>query len=160
MSVLFCRISICKFFLHLIFLDFLLFVMFMQDKMVQCAEAHLFCRDCVSQYASTKLGEHNHLINCMHESGCKEPFPISELRRILSPKLMDLYERVKQQKEIEAAGLEGLEECPFCEWKCVLEVSNEEDKLFRCGNEEGGCGVVSCRMCKKKVRFYGVWMEL
>ncbi|KAF8907296.1 hypothetical protein CPB84DRAFT_298608 [Gymnopilus junonius] len=120
------------------------------DKMVQCAEAHLFCRDCVSQYASTKLGEHNHLINCMHECGCKEPFPVSELRRILSPKLMDLYERVKQQKEIEAAGLEGLEECPFCEWKCVLEASNEEERLFRCGNEEGGCGVVSCRMCKKK----------
>lgn len=64
---------------------------------------------------------------------------------------MNLYERVKQQKEIEAAGLEGLEECPFCEWKCVLEASNEEEKLFRCGNEVGGCGVVSCRICKKKV---------
>ncbi|KAH9481344.1 E3 ubiquitin-protein ligase RNF216 [Psilocybe cubensis] len=120
------------------------------DRMVQCPEAHLFCSSCVSQYAATKLGEHNHLILCMHASGCSLPFTESELRRILSPKLMSLYERVKQQKEIEAAGLEGLEECPFCEWKCVLEASNEEEKLFRCGNEEGGCGVVSCRSCKKK----------
>ena len=64
---------------------------------------------------------------------------------------MSLYERVKQQKEVEAAGLEGLEECPFCEWKCVIE--NEQERLFRCGNEEGGCGVVSCRGCKKVVGF-------
>ena len=58
---------------------------------------------------------------------------------------------MEQQKQIMEAGLDGLEECPFCEWKCVLEVSTEEDKLFRCGNEEGGCGVVSCRSCKKLV---------
>jgi TRIAD3 protein (E3 ubiquitin-protein ligase RNF216) len=88
----------------------------------------------------------------MHPSECKEPFPESELRRALDSKLMDLYERVKQQKEIEDAGLEDLEECPFCEWKCVIEASKEEEKLFRCGNEEGDCGVVSCRICKKEVR--------
>jgi TRIAD3 protein (E3 ubiquitin-protein ligase RNF216) len=70
---------------------------------------------------------------------------------VLDSKLMDLYDRVKQQKEIEDAGLEDLEECPFCEWKCEIEASKEEEKLFRCGNEEGGCGVVSCRMCKKEV---------
>ena len=70
---------------------------------------------------------------------------------------MDLYDRVKQQKEIEDAGLEDLEECPFCEWKCEIEASKEQEKLFRCGNEEGGCGVVSCRMCKKEVRPYVRW---
>ena len=37
----------------------------------------------------------------------------------LSPRL--------RQKEIRQAGLVGLEECPFCEWKCVVEVSTEED---------------------------------
>ncbi|KAF9560510.1 hypothetical protein CPC08DRAFT_723314 [Agrocybe pediades] len=111
------------------------------------------CQCCFSEYAfyaATKLGEHDIRIVCMHSSGCSLPFPVSELKRILSPKLMSLYERVEQQKELEAAGLEGLEECPFCDWKCVLEVSKEEEKLFRCGNEEGGCGVVSCRTCKKK----------
>ncbi|CAA7261257.1 unnamed protein product [Cyclocybe aegerita] len=119
------------------------------DKMVQCPEAHLFCDDCVSQYAATKLGEHDVNVVCMHSSGCAQPFPTSELRRVLTETLMSLYERIKQQKEIEAAGIEGLEECPFCEWKCVIEASREEEKLFRCGNEDGGCGVVSCRECKK-----------
>jgi len=70
---------------------------------------------------------------------------------VLDSKLMDLYERVKQQQEIENAGIDGLEACPFCEWKCVIEASNEEEKLFRCGNEDGGCGIVSCRICKKEV---------
>lgn len=119
-----------------------------QDKMVQCPDAHLFCMTCMKQYAETQLGSHDTNINCMDQSGCKLPFPVSELRRFLTPKLMDLYERVKQGKEIEMAGLEGLEECPFCEYKCVIE--NPDEKLFRCGNEEG-CGAVTCRECKKMV---------
>ncbi|RDX42329.1 hypothetical protein OH76DRAFT_1363022 [Lentinus brumalis] len=115
------------------------------DKMVQCPEAHLFCTTCMMSYAETKLGEHDAQIVCMDQSGCKLPFPDSELRRFLSPKLLELYERVKQRKEIEAAGLEGLEECPFCEYKVVIE--NENERLFRCENE--ACGAVTCRQCKK-----------
>ncbi len=116
--------------------------------MVQCPEAHLFCTSCMLTYAETKLGEHDARIVCMDQSGCKLPFPESELRRFLTPKLLELYERVKQRKEIEAAGLEGLEECPFCEYKVVIE--NEQERLFRCENE--GCGAVTCRECKKLVR--------
>jgi hypothetical protein len=40
---------------------------------------------------------------------------------------------------IEEADLEGLEECPFCDYKCV----KTQEKLFRCGNVDGGCGAVS-----------------
>jgi len=119
---------------------------------VQCPDAHLFCSSCLGQYAATKLGEHNPNITCMHADGCTLPFPQSELRRVLSDKLMSLYERVKQSKEIEDAGLEGLEDCPFCDWRMVIDVPKEEDKLFRCGNEDGGCGIISCRLCRKPVR--------
>lgn len=115
--------------------------------MVQCPETHLFCTSCMISYAETKLGEHDARIVCMDQSGCKLPFPESELRRFLTPKLLELYERVKQRKEIEAAGLEGLEECPFCEYKVVIE--NEQERLFRCENE--ACGAVTCRQCKKLV---------
>jgi hypothetical protein len=83
----------------------------------------------------------------MDQSGCKLPFPVSELRRMLAAKLMELYDRVKQNKDIEAAELENLEECPFCEYKVVID--NENEKLFRCENEE--CGAVTCRGCKKLV---------
>lgn len=84
----------------------------------------------------------------MDQSGCKLAFPESELGRFLTPQLFTLYQRVKQRKEIEAAGLENLEECPFCEYKVVIE--NESEKLFRCENTD--CGAVSCRECKKPVR--------
>lgn len=115
--------------------------------MIQCPEAHLFCTSCMTSYCSTLLGEHNPNIVCMDQSGCKLLFPESELRRFLSPKLLELYERVKQRKDIEAAGLENLEECPFCEYKCVID--NDMEKLFRCENAE--CGAVTCRTCKKPV---------
>ncbi|KAI0776546.1 hypothetical protein BD413DRAFT_469028 [Trametes elegans] len=115
------------------------------DKMVQCPEAHLFCVSCMTSYSESKLGAHDAQIVCMDQSGCKLPFPESELRRFLTPRLLELYERVKQRKEIEAAGLENLEECPFCEYKVVIE--NDLERLFRC--EDAECGAVTCRKCKK-----------
>jgi TRIAD3 protein (E3 ubiquitin-protein ligase RNF216) len=118
--------------------------------MVQCPEAHLFCGTCMTSYASNLLGAHDPNIVCMDQSGCKLAFPMSELSRFLTPKLLDLYNRVKQRKEIEAAGLENLEECPFCEYKVVIE--NEDEKLFQCENSD--CRAVSCRECKKLVRSF------
>ncbi|KAG2353771.1 hypothetical protein BDR07DRAFT_1454389 [Suillus spraguei] len=115
------------------------------DKMVQCPEAHLFCKSCMSSYASNLLGEHNPNIVCVDQSGCKLLFSQSELERFLTPKLLELYHRMRQRNDIEAAGLENLEECPFCDYKCVIQ--NEMEKLFRC--EDADCGVVSCRKCKK-----------
>ncbi|KAI6158481.1 hypothetical protein EDD17DRAFT_1623316 [Pisolithus thermaeus] len=115
------------------------------ENMVQCPDAHLFCKFCMTSYSSTLLGEHNPNIVCMDQSDCKLPFPESELKRFLTPKMLELYDRVKQIKEIEAAGLENLEECPFCEYKCVIE--NEMEKLFRCENTV--CGAVTCRVCKR-----------
>lgn len=67
----------------------------------------------------------------------------------MTPKLLELYHRVNARKEIELAALDNLEECPFCEYKVVMD--NPEEKLFRCENVED-CGVVSCRGCKKLVR--------
>ncbi|TEB21385.1 hypothetical protein FA13DRAFT_132246 [Coprinellus micaceus] len=59
-----------------------------------------------------------------------------------------LYERLKQQKELKEAALEGLEVCPFCDWGCVLEASKEEYPIFLCGNWE--CAKSSCRLCRKE----------
>lgn len=117
--------------------------------MIQCPDAHLFCISCLRSYASTLLGSHNPNITCMSQSSCTAIFPASQLIRVLPRKTHALYERLIQAKEIDAAGLEGLEECPFCEWKCVFDVGFEGERLFRCGNDIGGCGVVSCRKCKK-----------
>ncbi|KAJ3495887.1 hypothetical protein NMY22_g19881 [Coprinellus aureogranulatus] len=119
------------------------------DRMTTCPDAHLFCRSCLRQYAATELGSQNCVLKCMHTSGCTATFQEPELRRLLPSSLFSLYSRLKQQKELKEAGIEGLEECPFCDWACVIEVSVEVDRLFRCGNEDE-CGVVSCRMCRKR----------
>lgn len=115
--------------------------------MVQCPEAHLFCRSCVRQYVKVQLGSHDSNIVCMHPSECKLPFPEAELARFLPEKLLDLYHRIKQQKEISDAQIDDLEECPFCEYKAVIE--NVDEKLFRCQRED--CSAVTCRSCKKPV---------
>jgi E3 ubiquitin-protein ligase RNF216 len=103
----------------------------------------------VTSYTSTKLGEQNAELHCMDISGCKMPFPDSELRRVLSEKLYELYEHIRQRRDIELAELEGLEECPFCDYKVVMDVDFQTDKVLRCQNEE--CLKVSCRNCKKEV---------
>lgn len=100
-------------------------------------------------YAENLLGSQSHLIVCIDQSNCKEPFPETELERFLTPKLLELYYRTKQRKEIAAAGLDGLEECPFCDFKLVME--NDQEKLFRCQNDE--CRAISCRACKKPVHY-------
>jgi TRIAD3 protein (E3 ubiquitin-protein ligase RNF216) len=74
----------------------------------------------------------------------------SELRQFMPKKLMQLWESVQQRTEIVEAGLEGLEECPFCDYSVVIE--NEMEKLLRCANH-AVCGVVSCRACKKPVGY-------
>ena len=76
-------------------------------------------------------------------------FPDSELRRVLPGKLYGLYEHIRQRRDIELAGLDGLEECPFCDYKVVMDVDFQIDKVLRCQNEE--CGKVSCRKCKAEV---------
>ena len=129
-----------------------------QLEMIQCPDAHLFCTECMVAYASNLLGEHNFKIVCMDQSGCNLPFPESELRRFLSPILLSLYERVKQTKEIKMAGLDGLEECPHCEFKAVID--DPGVRVFMCQNEE--CEAVTCRRCKRPVRsfLYGLWSWL
>jgi E3 ubiquitin-protein ligase RNF216 len=104
---------------------------------------------CMTSYASAKLGEQNSDIHCMDVSGCKMAFPDFELRRVLPDSLFGLYEAIRQRRDIEFAGLEGLEGCPFCDYKVVIDVDFETDKVLRCQNEV--CEKVSCRRCKREV---------
>lgn len=115
--------------------------------MVQCPEGHLFCKSCMFSFSKERLGQRISRIKCMHQSNCEMEIPFSQLKLCFPPSLVLLYERVTQSAEIAAAGLSNLEECPFCEFKCVIE--NEDERLFTCLDET--CGVVSCRSCKKPV---------
>lgn len=83
----------------------------------------------------------------MDTSGCQSAFAEAELSRLLSPKSLELYYRLRLAKELEEAAIEGLENCPYCPWAVVID--NPYEKLFRCLNDD--CLKVSCRGCKEAV---------
>ncbi|KIO29765.1 hypothetical protein M407DRAFT_70089, partial [Tulasnella calospora MUT 4182] len=116
------------------------------ENMVQCPEAHLFCKKCARRTAEEAIGARKAVIRCMDQDGCQLEFAASEIRRFLDSKAFDLLEKIKAERAVTDAGLEGLEECPFCDFKCIIE--NDQERLFRCDNEE--CGIVSCRQCKRE----------
>jgi TRIAD3 protein (E3 ubiquitin-protein ligase RNF216) len=88
-------------------------------------------------------------ILCMDTSGCKLPFPPSELQRSLDARTYNLWQRIVQADDIAAANIEGLEHCPSCDFAIIFEVGIDVTPLLTCLNE--GCKLVSCRRCKKPV---------
>ncbi|KAF5338012.1 hypothetical protein D9611_014643 [Ephemerocybe angulata] len=121
------------------------------DQMVTCPTNHPFCNECVQQYASTQLGEHKTRIPCMYSGGaqCQLEFAPSTLRSCLPQDLLTLYERLTQQNALKEAQIEGLEECPFCDFACVMDIPLLEVSTFSCQDLDK-CGLVSCRICRAK----------
>ncbi|KAF5376136.1 hypothetical protein D9615_007703 [Tricholomella constricta] len=117
------------------------------EEMIQCPETHLFCSPCMNTHSSILLGSHNPDILCMDQSGCTAEISPSELRRCLPTKTIELWERVKQRRDLESAGLDNLLYCPFCDWACIIS-ENDAGQILMCRNRKV-CGVISCRWCKK-----------
>jgi len=75
------------------------------------------------------------------------PFPVhvSEIQLTLLSINLGKLAQLQQEKDIRDAGLDDLEDCPFCEYKAIMPPI-EEDFEFRCANPE--CEKISCRRCK------------
>lgn len=117
------------------------------NRVVPCEgdSAHSFCFSCVSGLADTQVGLMKHELKCMDASACSASLSWSAVAKALDIKTFDRLEFNKQQAEIMAAGLEGLEQCPFCDFKAICD-DVEVDPVFACQNP--GCEVVSCRKCR------------
>ncbi|SMR58451.1 unnamed protein product [Zymoseptoria tritici ST99CH_1E4] len=116
------------------------------NRQIHCdgAVAHFTCFDCAELYVKTEVGDARCRVVCT--AGCGAPFPRSQLHLLSDKDLLNKLEKLQQEKDIRDAGLEGLEECPFCiDFKIILGPV-EEDSELRCGNPE--CEKVSCRRCK------------
>lgn len=126
--------------------------------MVGCMEGHLFCRQCVTSFAESKLGEQQTVsclgvlngltpknITCMDTSGCQAVFSEVVLAEVVGERTMSLYHRLRQMKDLEMAAIDGLESCPHCPFALVID--NPDEKLFRCLNPS--CLKVTCRKCKR-----------
>lgn len=118
-------------------------------RIVHCPEGHPFCLSCLHRYAEERLGSQDPDLLCMHQDGCGAPFETLQLERALSENMISLLQRTQQRQDLKKAKLEGFEGCPFCEWGCVIDTPIAESTIFICGND-GICGKISCRLCRKE----------
>jgi len=119
--------------------------------MVQCANGHLFCYQCVGRQVEEiligYLAAHSSL-PCMYTDSCNESIPLCEIRRALPNDIFERYEeRLAQRaiiKVIIEAKLENLVYCPFC--NIPYEV-DECVQVLDCPNPQ--CLKASCIQCKE-----------
>lgn len=105
--------------------------------------AHFTCFDCATAYVKSEVGDSRCRVLCT--AGCGASFARAQLHLLEDKELLEKLEQLQQEKDIRDAGLDNLEECPFCDYKAILPPV-EEDFEFRCANEL--CEKVSCRRCK------------
>lgn len=124
------------------------------EETIQCAGGHLFCKTCAQRYVESRLAGDTGVpqLRCPSTDGCQALLTRSELLRVLSQDLYDKYEKLLEKASIEAVklhgGLEGLEQCPFCDFAMEMNLPPEENRIFVCLNEQ--CGKESCRLCKEE----------
>ncbi|GAQ83102.1 e3 ubiquitin-protein ligase [Klebsormidium nitens] len=115
------------------------------EKMVQCAEGHLFCFACLkrrveeSTFGAAAAGGS---LPCMDTDGCEAEFPYAEVRRALPEATLAKYEARQTEQALLSAKLDNLVRCPFCDFACEVDEGN---RVLDCP----GCKKASCRECKE-----------
>ncbi|EMC91635.1 hypothetical protein BAUCODRAFT_299630 [Baudoinia panamericana UAMH 10762] len=115
------------------------------NRQIHCdgAVAHFTCYECLETYIKTEIGDAR--CNVLCTAGCGSGFAPGQLNQLGNPQLLKKLADLEQEKAIRDAGLDDLEECPFCDFKAIMPPI-DEDFEFRCANPE--CEKVSCRRCK------------
>lgn len=117
------------------------------NRAIPCegTDVHFFCFACIRRSAETQIGLMKYQMLCFDTSGCQAKFSRSQMEQAVGESIMKKLDSLQQQDEIAKAGLDGLEECPFCEFKAICPPI-EDDREFRCCNPD--CEIISCRLCK------------
>jgi hypothetical protein len=115
------------------------------NRQVHCHgdEPHYTCFSCIETYIKTEIGDSRCRVLCT--AGCGAGFEPAQLNLLADKKLLKKLADLQQEKDIRDAGLDDLEECPFCDYKAIMPPI-EENFEFTCANPE--CEKVSCRRCK------------
>lgn len=115
------------------------------NRQIHCSGAipHFTCYECAENYIKSEIGESRCRVMCT--AGCGSGFAPNQLNLLADKGLLEKLGQLQQEKDIRDAGLDDLEECPFCDYKAILPPI-EEDFEFRCANPR--CEKVSCRRCK------------
>jgi len=112
----------------------------LRDEMLHCEEGHMFCRTCLKSHANIIIGEQKVTFPCLQE--CNSQFSYETIKQVVKTPVYEKLLKRLQEYEVKAAGIEGLEFCPFCEY---AEIPPEGDRIFRCKS----CLKESCRLCHK-----------
>lgn len=118
------------------------------EELTQCADAHLFCKECLIRYAQEAVfGSGKSELSCM-EGSCTCSFPASELEKVLPQTILFKYYERKAEEEVAAAYADELVRCPSCSFPALLD---SDVKRFSCPNPR--CRKETCRKCQ------GLWKE-
>lgn len=114
----------------------------MAEDVATCTDGHLFCKRCVRRAAEVAIGNAQSGFSCLTD--CNAEFSLKVLRTVLKPVLFSRMVQMKQLEELQAAGIQDLESCPFCDFATI---PPPDSKVFLCYNQN--CMRDSCRKCKR-----------
>ncbi|XP_059203416.1 E3 ubiquitin-protein ligase RNF216 [Centropristis striata] len=112
------------------------------EKMTQCSDGHLFCKECLVKYAQEAVfGSGKSELSCM-EGGCPCSYPVCELEKVLPENILCKYYERQAEEAVAATCADELVRCPFCNFPALLD---KDMSLFSCPNPR--CRKESCRKC-------------
>ncbi|MGH0157744.1 UNVERIFIED_CONTAM: hypothetical protein FKN15_058334 [Acipenser sinensis] len=112
------------------------------EELTQCADGHLFCKECLVKYAQEAVfGAGRSELSCM-DGTCQCSFPTSELEKVLPENVLCKYYERLAEEAVAATCADELVRCPFCSFPALLD---KEVFLFSCPNAR--CRKESCRKC-------------
>lgn len=114
------------------------------EQLVQCTEAHLFCKQCLQRYAEqTLFGDGRTTLKCMNTMGdpCPGVFTESMLRASLSEKVLAKFSEAQTRDILKAAQIEDLVTCHDCQYQ--VSMSTDAGKVMHCPQ----CNKDTCREC-------------
>uniref|UniRef100_UPI003AAFA228 E3 ubiquitin-protein ligase RNF216 n=1 Tax=Centroberyx gerrardi TaxID=166262 RepID=UPI003AAFA228 len=112
------------------------------EKMTQCSDGHLFCKECLVKYAQEAVfGSGQSELSCM-EGGCPCSYPVCELEKVLPENILCKYYERQAEEAVAATCADELVRCPFCNFPALLD---KDMSLFSCPNPR--CRKESCRKC-------------
>ncbi|XP_041133832.1 E3 ubiquitin-protein ligase RNF216-like isoform X2 [Polyodon spathula] len=112
------------------------------EELTQCADGHLFCKECLVKYAQEAVfGAGRSELSCM-DGTCQCSFPTSELEKVLPENILCKYYERLAEEAVAATCADELVRCPFCNFPALLD---KEVFLFSCPNAR--CRKESCRKC-------------
>ncbi|KAL1791976.1 hypothetical protein ACET3X_009727 [Alternaria dauci] len=119
------------------------------NRMISCNgdTIHFYCMNCPRQQIETQMGQSRCRPKCFGVDDCNGTFTRRQLQQVLSDTTFERLEHMQQREDLEAAGLDSLSECPFCDFRMECPPV-EVDKEFRCENPK--CSKTSCRLCEKE----------